>query len=264
MSRQMSESVLKGLVSIGVVFLLGNTSAIASPWNASDALSVAQTDSSLPPVVVDTDPTSTPPTSRGGSSNPVYQSDTRFSCEYVNGQHTVMYRPQSQPNQTFPWATPSALGGGWDSQSRCNEISRRLESYRPDGLLELRTEVKNSYNTICVTTQNVPSCRIVLTVPPGQDPTSTRDRVFQNLTIADSGEQTDAINTYTNRGRQTNGIDQLYNMGRSVLGGGNNRQATSENINLRPFLDRADGGTGSQLRGGVSTPGNRLNPGNFR
>ncbi|MHC5824650.1 MAG: COP23 domain-containing protein, partial [Nostoc sp.] len=41
-------------------------------------------------------------------------------------------------------------------------------------------------------------------------------------------------------------------------------------INLKPFLDRKDGGTGNNLRSGVaidrqSQPNNaRLNPGNFR
>lgn len=258
MSSQTSEfPILSSLgLSVGFVFLLSNTSAIAAP---------RYTDSSSQPVVVDTEPTSTTPTTTNGANNPVSVSGTRFSCEYTNGQYTVMYQPESQPNKSFPWATPSTLGGGWDSQRRCNEISRRLESYRPDGLLELRTEVKNNYNTICVTTQNVSSCRIVLTVPPGQDPTSTRDRVFQNLTTADSGQQTDTVYTFADRGRSSNTIDQLYNWGRSVLGGGNNRRVAANSINLRPFLDRADGGTGTQLVGGVSTRSkSQLNPNSFR
>jgi len=100
------------------------------------------------------------------------------------------------------------MGDGWTSERRCNEISQRLESYRPDGLIELR-DVENNYNTV-VTTENDPSCRIVFTVPPGQDPTSTRNRVFSNLTVADSGEQTTAIPP-VNRDRQGNEIDQLFN-----------------------------------------------------
>lgn len=263
--------VLRGLgLSVGVAaLLLGNTSAMALPGTPSYSLRVAQADSSLPPVVVDTDPRSPgtetirTPTSTGGSSSPITERGTRFGCQSINGQYTVMYHPQSQPNQSFPWATPSALGNGWNSQRRCNEISRRLESYRPDGLVELRTDVQNNYNTICVTTEKDPSCRIVLTVPPGQDPNITRERVFQNLTVADSGEQTEAVNTYT--GRQTNGAGELLNIGRSILGGGKNRVSSSKNINLRPFLDPADGGTGTLLQGGVPTQNNtRLNPGNFR
>jgi hypothetical protein len=113
-----------------------------------------------------------------------------------------MYHPESQPNQGYPWATPGTLGGGWTPELRCNEISRRLELYRPDGLVEMRNAVENNYNTVCVTTQKNPSCRIVLTVPPGQDPELTRNRVFQNLTVADTGERTDAVNTFCRGGQR--------------------------------------------------------------
>lgn len=262
--------VLRSLgLSVGVAFLLSNASAMALPRTPSYTFSVSQVDSSSSgPVVVDTEEsvstgTSTTGTSTGGSSSPVVDSKTRFSCQLVNGQYTVMYQPQSHPNEYFPWATPAAMGGGWDSQSRCYEISRRLESYRPDGLIELSTDVVNDYNTVCVTTEQVPDCRIVFTIPPGQDPLVTRDRVFQNIVTADSGEQTNAVNTY--RDRETNGIGELFNWGESIFGGGKNRQVTSGSINLRPFLDPADGGTGTKLEEGVPKPSNsQLNPGNFR
>lgn len=252
-------------LSVGVAALLiGNTSVFVPR-------AVAQINPTVPPVVVDPLPTPGGTTPPPGSTVPPVTSATRFTCQVHNGQYTVMYQPESQPGQFFPWATPTALGGGWSEQRRCNEISRRLESYRPDGLLELTTGVENNYNTVCVVTQQVPSCRIVFTVPPGQDPIITRDRVFENLTVADSGQQTAGVYTYTNR---RNELDQLFNIGRSVLGGGNRRAARS--IDLRPFLDRADGGNGSRLRNGVSVPrsrnsqpqqsgsSGRLNPGSFR
>lgn len=197
-------------------------------------------------------------------------SQTRFACQMVNGQYTVIYFPESQPGQSYAWATPGAMGGGWSSDRRCNEISRRLESYRPDGLVEMKTAVENGYNTICVTTEQNAACRIVLTVPQGQDPLATRDRVFQNLTIADSGQQTQGVNTYTGTGSRNQGaVGDLINLGGQILGGGGSRSvASSGNINLRPFLDRADGGTGAMLRGGIPTrsnsPSPRLNPNNFK
>jgi hypothetical protein len=189
----------------------------------------------------------------------------RFSCQAANGEPTVMYSPQSQPGRYYAWASPTTLGGGWSADRRCTEISRRLESYRPDGLLELRTGVENGYNTICVTTENVPDCRIVLTVPPGQDPTSIRDRVFNNLLVADNGQQTTAVTAYQGG---DNGI--LSQIGRAIginLGGGSSGQRhSSSGINLRPFLDPADGGTGAKLTNGnnMAPTGPRLNPGNFR
>lgn len=213
------------------------------------------------PLLAQNTPIDSPPP--GSSSVPATQptSDMRFSCQSANGQYVVMYNPQSQPGKFYPWATPSLMGGGWTPERRCNEISRRLETYRPDGLLEMRTATENGYNTICVTTEQVPTCRIVLTVPEGQDPTVTRDRVFGNLTTADSGTQTNAVNTYTgsDAGRLINQIGSA--LGINIPSTGGQRHHSSDAIDLRPFLDRADGGTGSQLQGGG---GARLNPNRFR
>jgi Circadian oscillating protein COP23 len=227
---------------------------------------------------------STPnPGDRPNTSIPL--SGIRFSCQLNNGQYTVMYQPESQPDKAFPWAVPSVMGGGWSSDRRCNEIARRLEFYRPDGLTEMMTGVENGYNTICVTTEKVPTCRIVLTVPNGQDPTATRDRVFENLAVADSGQMTQGVYTYTSK--KNNGNDVLGSLGEllGIAGAGSKDSPTAPasngGLNLRPFLDRADGGTGERLTGGVkvkrpaasqptkkTTPqpkkGRRLNPTIFR
>jgi hypothetical protein len=184
-----------------------------------------------------------------------------------------MYQPQSQPGQFFAWAAPQALGGGWSPQNRCQAIAQRLELYRPDGLQELEIARENNENIICVTTQANPGCRIVLTVPRDKDPYIIRSSIFSNLTTADSGQQTTAVNTYRNRGRDS--VGDLYNLGRTLLGGGNTRvnnpTSSRDGINLRPFLAPEDGGTGAKLGNGVSIgnqsqPQNRmiLNPGLFR
>lgn len=203
------------------------------------------------------------------TSTTVDDSSTRFSCQSNNGQFTVMYQPQSQPGQYFAWAAPQSLGGGWDAQKRCQAIATRLESYRPDGLQELQIARENRENIICVTTESQPSCRIVLTVPRDKDPYAIRDSVFQNLTTADSGQQTIAVRTYTNRNQ--GGGDSLYNLGQSLLGGKNQVRSTRRGINLKPYLDPKDGGTGRALKNGVLIRSNtrqqapaRLSPGKFR
>jgi hypothetical protein len=178
---------------------------------------------------------------------------TRFTCDYSNGQYTVMYHPESRPGEAYPWATPRALGDGWTPQRRCEAISQRLESYRPDGLVELRTAVQNRQNVICATTEQVPSCRIVLTVPPGKNAEVVRDQIFQNLTVADSGEITAPVNTFTGSGSLGN-----------LLGSGGTRNVRRHgNIKLQPFLDRADGGTGkfpnATSRNGARTAPSRSN-----
>jgi hypothetical protein len=193
-----------------------------------------------------------------GSDTPT---ERRFTCQLDEGRYTVMYNPASQPEEFYPWAVPEDMGEAWPAERRCTTISDRLESYRPDGLLELQTGVENGYNTVCVTTEAVDSCRIVFTVPQGQDPVETRDNVFDNLVLADQGERTEGVTTLTGGGSGNDILDQLGN----VLGTGGLGSAESSNgINLRPFLDVADGGTGTQLDGGDNTPGRRLNPDGFR
>jgi len=210
------------------------------------------------------------------AANPTDNKNARFSCQMRDGQYIVVYQPKSQPQKYFPWAAPSNMGDGWSPERRCTEISRRLELYRPDGLSEMRNSTENGYNVICATTDRNSACRIVFTVPNGQDPIATRDRVFGNLATADNGQLTTAVNTYRSRDRNLDlgGITGDRNLGidlsgiNGVLGSvlSSNRSATnlrSENLYLKPFLDPSDGGTGNFTNSGFND-GRRLNPENFR
>ena len=198
------------------------------------------------------------PNSSDGTSSPTRRNtDTRFTCEVVDGEYTVMYYPESQPDEGYPWAIPTQLGGGWTPERRCDEITARFETYRQDGLLELTTGVENGYDTICVTTQLDPTdCRIVLTVPPGQDPQLTRDLIFDNLLVADDGGSTQGVYTF---GDGQSNRDVLGELG-NVIGGKDSKPSSPENIDLRPFLDPADGGTGELLRSNSAAP--QPQPGN--
>jgi hypothetical protein len=205
-------------------------------------------------IIINADPQSlpSPPSPQSPSSPSPQASNTRFNCEYFNGEPTVMYRPDNQPGRSYPWAVPRTLGDGWTAERRCQEISQRLEMYRPDGLEELRTGYENNYQTICVTTQQIPSCRIVLTIPPGQSAEMVRDRVFESIAIADSGQMTQGVNAYTG-GQNNNFINQLG----QLLGGKTPNQVqknpkNTNGINLRPFLAQSDGGTGEKLKKSVS------------
>ncbi len=213
------------------------------------------------------------------AANPTDNKTARFSCQSREGQYIVVYQPKSQPQKYFPWAAPSTMGDGWSPERRCNEISRRLELYRPDGLVEMRTSTENGYNVICATTDKNPACRIVLTVPNGQDPIATRDKVFGNLSTADSGQQTTAVNTYRGSDQSLGNITSDLGLGidlsgingvlNSVLS--SNRPTSTTNISggnlyLKPFLDPSDGGTGTSLanNGFTGSSARRLNPDNFR
>lgn len=212
---------------------------------------VSQNNSQPPEVIIDNDPnnsgnrsTSTNRSRTTTTTTTNTSGDTRFTCDYVNGEYTVMYNPETQGSNSYPWAIPSQLGGGWTPERRCGEITNRLESYRDDGLLEMSTGVENGYDTVCVTTQVDPTdCRIVLTVPPGQDPQVTRDLVFENLLIADDGQQTQGVYTYGENGSDGNIINDIG----KVLGV-EGKPSSPDKIDLRPFLAPSDGGTGTQLK----------------
>ncbi|WP_066376859.1 MULTISPECIES: COP23 domain-containing protein [unclassified Anabaena] len=253
------------LGGLSLSLFLGNGVAFAQFDNSTDSVVVptVPSGSSTPTTTTTPFPTDT---SVNTSTATTTVGNARFVCQQYNGQYTVMYQPQSQPGQFFSWATPAALGGGWNPQLRCQTIANRLELYRPDGLQELQVSVLNNENIVCVTSEADPSCRIVLTVPRNRDPYNVRNSIFQNLMSADNGQQTIAVNTYTNRGG-----NELYNLGRTLLGNGNRVNSLRSGINLKPYLDVKDGGTGRNLRNGVAirrqTPAQvptRLNPDRFR
>jgi hypothetical protein len=205
-----------------------------------------------PDIIVDTNPN--PGTTPGTVTN--NPGDRRFVCQFTQGQYTVMYQPESRPGELQPWATPRAMGGGWSADRRCEEIARRLEMYRGDGLVELTTGWENGYEVVCVTTELNPSCQIVFTVPQGQNAIATRNQVFDNLLSADSGFQTQGVNTFLGNGSLNSILGQLQ----GIFGGGSSpspvAQNTSAGINLKPFLDPSDGGTGEYLGGGTGPMNN--------
>ncbi|MBD2435344.1 COP23 domain-containing protein [Nostoc sp. FACHB-110] len=254
------------LSGLGLSLFLGNSAAFAQVNDGGGIVVPTTSDPSDSSIPVDTS------TGVPTSSNGTVVGDNRFVCQNDNGQYVVMYQPESQPGRFFRWAAPTSLGGGWDAYKRCLTIAQRLEQYRPDGLQELQTGFLNNENIVCVTTEANPSCRIVLTVPRNKDPYTVRNSIFQNLISADDGQQTTAVNTYRNSG---SGVDEIYNLGRTILGGSRNQQvsASRSGINLKPFLDRKDGGTGTKLKNGVAirrqSPNQSqgrtiLNPGKFR
>lgn len=224
-----------------------------------------------------------PPTPK--TAVPSGGTETRFMCELANGQYTVTYHPVDRPGDKYPWAVPKTMGT-WDANKRCTEIARRLEDYRKDGLQELRTDAKNGYDTVCVTTEKNSECRIVFTVPKGQDAIATRDSVFSNLSMADSGQQTTGVNTFADGNTNLGGIlGNTKNIpGIGSIGSNSptpNSSQPKSSIDLRPFLSINDGGTAAGLSRltiitpdtskKVSTPAkikpnnpNMLNPDRFR
>ena len=248
---------LASIPSLALVFWSSASNANALPVKNIDFNSIQQlrqviSQTKEPPEVIINQPNRS--NSVRSSPTSTSSTDTRFTCQLVNSEYTVMYSPESQPNQAYPWAIPSELGGGWTPKKRCDAITSRFETYRQDGLLELSTGVENGYDTICVTTQVDPTdCRLILTVPPGQDPKLTRDLIFDNLLVADDGQQTQGVYTF---GDSQSGGNILDEVGKVIGGnsGNNGKRRSPKNIDLKPFLDPADGGTGQRLNKSSSVP----------
>ena len=224
--------------------LVAGIAAIALP-------SLTQTNAPLPELAPGAERTQLPP-------------DTRFECQLSNGEYTVMYLPENQPETAYAWATPGEMGGGWTAERRCFTISERLESYRPEGLAELQVGTDIGYDTVCDTTDQFPGLfKIVFTVPPGQNPVITRDLVFENLALADGGTDTTVVTTFTGN----NDNDLLGDISNVINGfpmpGAPSAASPSDGINLKPFLAPADGGTGSALSN-TAVPSRTLYPENFR
>ncbi|MEL7357749.1 MAG: COP23 domain-containing protein [Cyanobacteria bacterium J06560_6] len=227
------------------------SSALMAGLSAASMPAIAQTSEPLPDVEPTTEGTAVP-------------TEARFECQLSNGQYTVMYLPENQPGSSYVWATPGEMGGGWTAEKRCFTISERLESYRPEGLAELQVGTENGYDTVCATTEQFPSlCKIVFTVPPGQNPVVTRDLVFENLALADGGTDTTVVNTFVGNDNS----DLLGEISSVIngypLSGGASSAPVNDGINLKPFLSPADGGTGEALTT-PAVPGRSLNPDNFR
>ena len=234
---------------LGTALLLSG--ALVASFAAVTAPSFAQTSDPLPDVESTTESSQVP-------------TEARFECQISNGEYTVMYLPENQPESAYVWATPGEMGGGWTAEKRCFTISERLESYRPEGLAELQVGMENGYDTVCATTEQFPSlCKIVFTVPPGQNPVITRDLVFENLALADGGTETTVVTTFT--GSNNSGL--LGEIGNVINGfpmpGNSTASSSDSGINLKPFLSPADGVTVSALNIAAPT-GRPLNPDNFR
>ena len=240
---------------LGRAALIG--SALFVGLNVLTLPSSAQTNDPLPEVE--------PGVEGSADSEQSPTNDPRFQCQLFNGEYTVMYLPENQPGSAYAWATPGQMGGGWTAERRCFTISERLEAYRPEGLAELQVGTENGYDIVCATTEQVPGlCKIVLTVPPGQNPVITRDRVFEILALADGGSDTASVNTFAagDNGDLLSQIGDIIN-GFPMPDTLSRSSSRDTGINLKPFLSPADGGSGAALDQPANT-GRSLNPDNFR
>jgi Circadian oscillating protein COP23 len=109
-------------------------------------------------------------------NTPVGKND-RFYCaerpDMETGEQvwTVIYRHRTKGDQ--PWLKMvSALGPDWLPVERCEEIARKLDIYRADGLVKLSYKLDNrtqQYIICAITKLNLEGCSLVITLKPGSE-----------------------------------------------------------------------------------------------
>lgn len=136
----------------------------------------------------------------------LFSDKDRFFCSLMGDTQrggdvwTVMYRKNRQKSQ--PWLKMvTTLGDKWNPNERCQEIARRLEIYREDGLLALTyRDDPNTPNqeVICAKTKKSgDNCPLVITLNPGADGYETMREMTTALTGGDGVYQSsDGETTY--------------------------------------------------------------------
>lgn len=119
-----------------------------------------------------------PPQQPASQPDPLVKPKSRFYCSFEADEDrggqiwTVMYRSDSG---TKPWLRMvRTMGGGWDTQARCEEIARRVDIFNQDGLLgfNYRPEPKTpGQYVLCAKTKiSGDGCPLVLTLMPADNP----------------------------------------------------------------------------------------------
>ena len=129
---------------------------------------------------------------------PIVSENASFRCaqmpdpKHGGGQvWTVMYSKNSKLN---PWLKMvRSMGNGWDTSKRCQEIAKKMDTYRQDGLMALeyrKDDAVPGQYVICAKTKiSGEACSLVLTLMPTDDPYLEQRKVLGALMGGDAVEQ---------------------------------------------------------------------------
>lgn len=109
---------------------------------------------------------------------PMVDNETRFSCNLEadadRGGEVWTVKYQAKGKKSEAWLKiVTAFGKEWSEFARCDEIARRLEMFRQDGLMSI--DARQDPNTpgqavICAKTKvSANNCPLLLTLKPGVD-----------------------------------------------------------------------------------------------
>jgi Circadian oscillating protein COP23 len=106
---------------------------------------------------------------------------TGFSCNTSEDVPTTVYKnKQGIQEPWIKWSSDYFSDSGWTPQSRCQEVSNRLENYRRNNQLKYVTlgTVKNQ-TVICVANaKQAPCAGVIYTLKPGQNAIAALNNLF--------------------------------------------------------------------------------------
>jgi len=82
---------------------------VGIPANAQPSEETTETETSTESAETNNEDASTDSETAEPAEDTMTVATPRFTCQMHNGQYTVMYSPESQSDQAYPWAIPSDL-----------------------------------------------------------------------------------------------------------------------------------------------------------
>lgn len=137
---------------------------------------------SLPSLAQFPNPTQNPVPTAQPVTTPALTPQSGFFCDSSSGKvPTTMYQSsQGNSEPWIQWVSDHFSGSGWSPDTRCQEVSSRLETYRKNKQLRYVTlGTVNNQSVICVASKDQGPCEgIIYTLKPGQDGIQALNNLF--------------------------------------------------------------------------------------
>jgi len=109
-----------------------------------------------------------------------------FYCGMSRGTPTTIAKSGDRVVPIIRWTSAAFSESGYSAQRRCQEVSRRFQTYYDDGSLSFITTGRmNGQNVICVARSHGGPCAgLLFTLKPGANPTQVVNQLFNIRTRA--------------------------------------------------------------------------------
>ncbi|APB32978.1 hypothetical protein GlitD10_0664 [Gloeomargarita lithophora Alchichica-D10] len=109
-----------------------------------------------------------------------------FYCGTSQGSPATLAKSGSRVVPIIRWSSDAFSDSGYSATRRCQEVSKRFQTYYNDGSLSFITTGRmNGQNVVCVARSNGGPCAgLLFTLKPGSNPTQAINQLFNIRTRA--------------------------------------------------------------------------------